>query len=290
MGNRYKLVAFDLDGTVLNYGGDITAASVRALEYVYNTGAVIAVSTGRHSEMVPQSVRELPFVRYIISASGAVILDREEDRELAVKALDKEDIDEIFRIGNGGKAKFHVAFADKNYSEWRSFLNMRRMWRFMKDAPMPGAGAMREMRRQIRLVWRAYPLTKRKTEPVIKIDCIYDSVEQCRQQLAQFRRMPRIEPVTTSGFDIEITAKGATKGAAVDLLCRELGVDKAQVLVFGDSGNDLSMRPYAGTFVAMGNASEDVRAVADLVTGTVGDEGVAQAVAKLYGIAYPFPD
>ncbi len=86
--------------------------------------------------------------------------------------------------------------------------------------------------------------------------------------------------VTTGGNDIEITADGVDKGDALRRLCEFFEVKREQVIVCGDSGNDLSMREYCGLFVAPGNASESVRKAADVITDCVQKDGVAKWLLK----------
>lgn len=286
MGNNYKLVAFDLDGTVLEHGGDITPATVTALRRAHDAGAIVAVSTGRPDKMIPDSVKALPFLQYIISASGAVIFDVEENRVISERYLPREMAETVMRVGKEGGASFNVFLTDRRVFEWRSMLMMWRMWRpirkQLKGKPLPRR--FKKLRPPGDMVWNAEKAVLQSTGSVIKINCIYRNAKQCSTELERFLQMEGIEPVTTMENDIEITATGATKGEAIAFLCEMLDIGREDVLVFGDSGNDLSMREYAGAFVAMGNASEDVKAVADHVTGTVGDDGVAMVLHKLYGL------
>ena len=75
--------------------------------------------------------------------------------------------------------------------------------------------------------------------------------------------------------NFELTAASASKGNACEELCRRLGIDPARAVAFGDSGNDLSMAGREITFVAMGNAIDEVKAAADAVTDSVFKNGVA---------------
>lgn len=90
--------------------------------------------------------------------------------------------------------------------------------------------------------------------------------------------------VTTSGAPfVELTPPGAEKGAALARLAAELGVESREVLAFGDNHNDVTMLRWAGRSVAMGNAVAEVKAVADLVTTSNTDDGVARVVEELLG-------
>ena len=88
--------------------------------------------------------------------------------------------------------------------------------------------------------------------------------------------------VTTSGVPfVELTPPGADKGAAVARFAATLGIGAEHVIAFGDNQNDLSLLEWAGHSVAMGNALDMVKAVADEVTGTNLEFGVAQVINRL---------
>ena len=87
--------------------------------------------------------------------------------------------------------------------------------------------------------------------------------------------------VTTSfGDNMELTAPGVTKGSAVQALCARLGLGPDQVMAFGDAGNDLELLGWAGWSFAMGNASDEAKAVAHYTTGTNREGGVGMAVEQ----------
>ena len=89
-----------------------------------------------------------------------------------------------------------------------------------------------------------------------------------------------MEIVSSWNDNFEVMRNGSTKGDAVRYLANYFGIDKEEVMCIGDSENDLSMIKYAGTGVAMGNASEDIKSVADYVTDTNVNDGVAKAINK----------
>ena len=88
-------------------------------------------------------------------------------------------------------------------------------------------------------------------------------------------RYPEFNAVTGGINNIEISDSAATKGDAMMWLAERLGIDREQIVTFGDSENDITMIKMAGTGVAMGNALDEVKAAADAVTQTNDDDGVA---------------
>ena len=114
-----------------------------------------------------------------------------------------------------------------------------------------------------------------------KLQLFFTDMDLRRQQLEELPgRFPDLAFSTSMPFNIEINAKSATKGNALTALCRHLDLDPAQTLALGDGTNDSDMLLAAGVGVAMANADEKVKAVADYVTGDNNAGGFAQAVEK----------
>ena len=80
---------------------------------------------------------------------------------------------------------------------------------------------------------------------------------------------------------IEFAAGSASKESALQVLTRQLGITSAQVMAFGDAENDAEMLSFAGIGVAMGNAAEILKQIADMVTASNAEDGVAQTIEKL---------
>lgn len=95
--------------------------------------------------------------------------------------------------------------------------------------------------------------------------------------------IPNCEPGRWYPAFADITAKGNTKQRGIDEIIRHFGIRLEETMAFGDGGNDISMLRHAGVGVAMGNAKDDVKAVADYVTSTVDEDGIANAL-KHFGI------
>lgn len=89
-----------------------------------------------------------------------------------------------------------------------------------------------------------------------------------------------LEVVSSWDDNFEIMKKGSSKGEAVQMLAKHLGVSQEEVMCIGDSENDLSMITWAGTGVAMGNAIDSVKEVANYVTSDNKHGGVAEAIRK----------
>jgi HAD superfamily hydrolase (TIGR01484 family) len=126
-----------------------------------------------------------------------------------------------------------------------------------------------------------------QTNFVEKMGACFDTEEELKRCVAQLEARGDLQIAVVTPTEIEITLLGVEKGSGIQWVMTELGLDKSQLVAFGDSGNDLPMRPHVGTFVAVDNASDEVKAIADNVVDGIGEDGVAKWLeAALRGQVY----
>ena len=123
---------------------------------------------------------------------------------------------------------------------------------------------------------------KSKTSHVCKLLSIADNEEQTLSRMAALKAEfgDKIDVTKSTPIYTEIICPGVSKAAAVNILAQKLGIDRSEVMAIGDSDNDLPMLKAAGTSIAMGNGTDEVKAACDFVTGLCEDDGFAQAVEK----------
>lgn len=267
-----KLLACDLDGTLIFDHGGVPARAMRALQNAHRAGWLVAISTGRSFDMLPGKLKRSRTVdAYIISNGARVIL--RGGKTLLLRPLPHGAALPVWTTLNergaaanvffDGKALF-VRCAYKRMDAARkmpAFVRLGMLFRFL-----PHSRSERGIRRRIC-----------KHDTVIeKIGGVFPSEKAAGDACAQIAKLDGLTVLTTQGNDIEVTAGNASKGSALMQLCQYFGIDKQSTVVCGDSGNDLSMRAYCGVFVAPRNASRDVLAVADVLTDVVKKDGVAK--------------
>ena len=254
-----KLVALDLDGTLLDPDKRLSAENAEALARAAAAGVEIVPATGRFWRGAPQVVRDLPYVRYVIAINGAEVLDVKEQktlcraeipRERAVEVMERLDtlpvIYDCYREGWGWMTRAFYdraeAYAANEHSLWM-IRNLR--------TPVP------ELKAHLR----------ESPADVQKIQVFFRDMALRAEML---RALPEEFPDLT-----------ATKGEALRKLASSLGIPRAGTLAFGDDLTDIPMLRAAGTGVAMGNAEEAVKQAADLVAADCRDSGVARALEQL---------
>lgn len=262
------LIAFDLDGTVFQDGRPMRPRVRSALEAAHQKGCLLAVSTGRGRAMLPPELLAQPWLDYASTSNGARVLLPRTGETLLARPMPAALVLSLIEAYPG--ASWQVFLEDMPLFERRSLsagrllrrgnLSLRELRHFLSSFKLvPNVGSR---------------LKKLGLPPVEKCSAIFPTEALCAQALAELTARGNVEAATTTGFDIEITAAGVSKGSALTALGALLGLPKARILSFGDSGNDLSMA-QASFFVAMGNASPEVRAAAHAVTAPVEEDGVA---------------
>jgi hydroxymethylpyrimidine pyrophosphatase-like HAD family hydrolase len=242
---------------------------------------------------------------YLICANGAVVYDT-IDGMLRERLIPRERalavMDAVEPLGAGWNA-----FVDgKSYFEWRSLSYLvtgrrqplggsdRLSGSDMRHALHTGAAlhtkaTMLRLRRaarfakrivqhddSMRQVFDIRPYIEVAEGGLLKMGCSLPSAKACERAIDILEHMGDFEIARMSTTELEITAKGATKGNAATWLMERLGIEPACAVAFGDSENDATLAEVCGTFVAMGNADRRVRELADDVCETVYDDGVAR--------------
>lgn len=268
-----KIILLDLDGTLLNRDKQISPANRAALERAAAEGVYIVPSTGRFYDGMPAVVRELPFVRYVVTVNGAQVYDAVEKKVLHRCEIQPEAAERVFdRLDT--LPVIYDCFMDgwgymdeKNYARIDQFISDPRVNRMVKELRRP----VEDFRGFIR----------RENRPLQKIQMFFTDMDRRREELERLARdFPDMAVTSSITNNIEINEKHANKGEALGFLCRLLGVEIKDTMAFGDGSNDMSMIRAAGIGVAMANADEALKAAADYITDTNDADGVAKAMEK----------
>jgi Cof subfamily protein (haloacid dehalogenase superfamily) len=268
------LFVTDLDGTLLDSGGKISLNDLEALNRINGLGCGIVAATGRPFRLIPDCVKNLPGLDYIISANGAVVYDCSTGDRILTNYLNRSAALAVYEetIGRGGGVDLY--FTGPYITEERSRELLGRFMHFSDEALAEGA-------KIFTTVPSVKPYLLSGAEPLIKQVCVFENPDECGMVLRKLKTGGRVTAVTLFGCEIEVTAKNATKGNALGFIRRLQGIGKERVTAIGDNENDLSMRAEAGFFIAMGNAREPVKAAADYISAAADNSGVAQAINRL---------
>lgn len=269
-----KLIAMDLDGTLLNSRKELTPRTKRALEQAAAKGVHIVPSTGRTFGGVPEEVRSLPFVRYGICVNGGSVWDSQIDDALYKAEIPYERAEQVFDYIE----KYHTMY-DCYIDGWgridRKFYDRLDYYLQNDSQVIKLVKATRSPVDDLRCYVRELH------HDVQKIIMFFRDMDQKAQAMREIAAdMPDIAVTTALWNNVELNRKDANKGNALKFLCEHLGFGPENAMACGDGGNDNAMIAAAGLGVVMANGSEELKGLADYITASNDEDGVAAAIEK----------
>lgn len=298
-----RLVAFDLDGTI--FANPVTREYTphvdRCFQTLHDAGVYLCLATGRPYSMLGDAILAAPWLDYAITSGGARIHAINQS-ELPVSTdnthvFSPELAEALISVIHdlGGSVSVHTqraSFVERQRAIQFARSHREAFWQHLsseeieifneeldnpsKDSPLElfmSAGLMQTIDDAI-VYMQSHPNLE-----VEKIDCdVLTPAAACEL----LRRMEALKPQLGGLFfsrindsEFEITVEAASKGTALAWLLNYLELDSENSVAFGDSGNDVSFVGAAGRFIAMGNARENVKGVADDICESVERDGVA---------------
>jgi hydroxymethylpyrimidine pyrophosphatase-like HAD family hydrolase len=261
-----KLVATDLDGTLLHTDGTVTARTRDALTAVEDLGVVVVFVTGRPIRWMDDLWEHVGGHGLAICSNGGIVYDVHARRVARARALDSSVVLEAAELLR--KAVPGTTFAVENSD------GFAREPGFMPQVPPPAdipVGPLADI-----LTAGTVKLLARHEE--LDPQDFWDRVEATAGHLVT-------TTWSSTGALVEISAAGVTKASTLALLCDERGISADEVVGFGDMPNDLPMLAWVGTSYAMANAHPTVRELADRVAPANEDDGVAAVLEELFGLS-----
>ena len=275
MNRRIRLIALDLDGTLLDSEKRLPPENYAALARAHTSGAYIVPATGRFFGALPDNVRTLPFLRYAITINGARVSDAADGEVLYTADLPNAQALEIMRALDALPV-IYDCYMDN--AGWMTGAMQRRAADFAPDRH-----ALQMLREKRSPVPELKAFVAARGHDVQKIQFFTHDLDLRAAFLRECAaRFPGTVASSACANNVEINHTDATKGKALLALCRALDVDPAETLAFGDGLNDVPMLRAAGVGVAMGNAVSEVKAAADLVTDDCDRVGVAAVVNRYF--------
>ncbi len=270
--NRIRMIAFDLDGTLLTTDKELTAYTKEVLERAIQQNIEVIPATGRPLKGVPEIFFQFPGIRYIVTSNGARTVEKESRKTLFSSLLSYECAKEILDIFREYDTMRDLFFDGQGYMEKRM---AEQISRFVK---VPAAVSyMLASRIQVQDIDEMFLKEHRDVD---KVQALFASEEERREAFERIRKLPGAEPTGALGNNIEVNAAGVHKGAALLRIAGGLGIAPEEILAFGDGTNDIRMLQAAGTGIAMDNAVQEVKEAADGITRSNDEEGVAVYIEK----------
>ncbi|NLK34927.1 MAG: HAD family phosphatase [Gracilibacteraceae bacterium] len=277
-GLEYKMVVTDMDYTLLNKEKKVSDRNREALKRAADKGVHLVVATGRIYTSARLYARLLGMSSPIIASNGAIIreasINNKENTERTIfkDALNEKVIREMIRLSHKYGLYCHFFTENTIYSEKLVNVSLRYTeWnKYMGE----------EDQVRIKIVDDAEKILEDAKSEVLKA-VVSDEDEEKIQRLRDSIMETGIVSVSQSmKHNLEVMNKGVTKGNAVRILAQMYGINREEIIAIGDNENDISMIEYAGLGIAMGNAEESLKRVADHITGDYQEDGVAEAIEQ----------
>ena len=268
-----RLIALDLDATLLNSDKELTPGNRAALEKVAALGVEIVPATGRFFSGMPEAIKNLPFLHYAVTVNGAQVYDVRKDCAVSRAEMPLPLALEIMEYLDG-LPLIYDCYQDND--GWMS----QNLWE------IAGEYAPNEHYRKLLRDFR-HPVPELKAflrergRDIQKISLYVKTKEYHKALYAELtRRFPDALVTSSIWNNIELNSRDGNKGDAVLKLAETLGLRREQVMCFGDGLNDLSMIEKAGIGVAMGNSEPEVLAAADWIAPDCDHDGVAAGIER----------
>lgn len=271
-----RLIGLDLDGTVFNDKKEISQVTVHAITQAIEKGVVVLPATGRPLNGVPKEFLKIPNVRYALTANGANVYDYKEKRSVVKLPMYWNEIEHLILMAQ-----------EEEQAVWEVYLDglcyvPKETHRLIThpDLPKPMISYFLKSRIPRQELFKYLKETQAELE---KLHLMFDSTDARDSFKTRIINEKGLEVTSTSNFNIEINSRRAGKGNGLLALGKYLGIAREQIMACGDSENDRTMLEAAGLSVLMGNGDSRLREIADFVTKTNEEDGVAYAIRKFVG-------
>ena len=266
----YDLAALDMDGTLLNSAHEITPFTREALNRADAAGKVIALCTGRCLSELRDHLARVPGIRYAINESGGCLYDVRANRILRQAAIDDDVVEWLFDLAEPRDVLPQGFFDNQSHMQ---IGDVKGVSRYHMGGFESVFRAGTRFTTDLRALWRA------SGRPMTKF-LLYFTTEAEKARFAEAMGVVDLCVTGCLGIGYEITPRGAGKDDGLRALCDHLGLPIARSMAVGDGNNDIELMEAAGFAVAMGNAVDAVRRLADAVTDDCDHDGAAKAVLR----------
>ena len=263
----YKLIALDMDGTLLREDKTVSDKTKKALNDARAKGVKVVLSSGRPIEGLYKYLEELDLIKdgeYVLSYNGSLVQEVKSKNIIASKTLLGKDLKELTELSEKLGVFIHA------FSKIEGLITNKMNEYTQLEADLNG----------IKILERSFDDIE-DNEEMIKImmidskENIDKAIENLPESVKEKYTVVRSAPVF-----LEFLNKESNKGTGLEALVKHMGISRDEVIAVGDAGNDLHMIEYAGLGVAMGNAFDEVKEIANHITKTNEEDGVEAVISK----------
>ena len=270
--SKIKLVAADMDGTLLNKDRKVTKYTQEVIKKSIAQGVYFVPATGRAINALPQELKDMDEIRYGIFSNGATIYDLKEKKSLYENQFKPERVLELMKFLEQYDVMQSFSMNGQSYAPRKEMENVEY---YQLDANTRAI-----IHKSRKLVDDLEEFLKEHYQSVEKITLLFRTMQERAKVWKALEEIEDIQFSSSLPKNIEISKKGCNKGDGLLHLANILGLEKEEVMACGDADNDRELIECAGFSVAMENGLEDIKALADYVTVSNQEDGVAKAIEE----------
>ncbi|WP_042221199.1 Cof-type HAD-IIB family hydrolase [Oceanobacillus manasiensis] len=281
-----KLIATDMDGTLLNEEGKISSENVRAIRKALDLDIKVVMATGRSYEAASKPLKEVGLTAPMICLNGANTYS--EKKELIRKApLDRTTAREVQQHCEQEGIYIELFTNEGVYSTSREqFIQvmidiLKTANPDMSEEEIRKDAQQRFQSEEVHFIDSHASLFIREDIEINKILAFSLDDKKLKDLFIKFNLNPGLAITSSGAVNLEFNHPDAQKGIALEELAKNMEIDMKDVMTLGDNFNDVSMLTMAGRGVAMGNAVEEIKALCKYTTKTNEDNGVAHAIEEM---------
>lgn len=273
---KYKLVAVDMDGTLLNSKGVITEKTIESIRSIVNRGVLFTISTGRPIQGVEKYNSQLQLKGPVITYNGAMIVNAENHEVLFEQGLERDDAKKIFELGLSYDTTMCIWVQNKLYGN-----------------------KLNDKIHDYKKLSGVEPLLVEDFEALLDIGVTkilwYDDACRIESILSELSNdiFSSVTYCTSKPTFLEFFHSRVSKSMAMEKIGELYNIKQEEMIAIGDGLNDLSMIQYAGLGVAMGNAADEVKKYSQFVTTSNDEDGVGRVIDIFFNLdsttSIPFP-
>lgn len=268
-----KTIFIDIDGTLLSHRTGIPKSAMEAIDLARKNGHKVFINTGRVSSAVDDYLKFFPFDGYVFAAGGHVVV---KDESIFTHLIDPTIVRQAIGIFEKHRVGYVLEGSDASYYNTYAIDFFRRKYEEnnLKDKP--------QLHRHLVQENMVSPISQYSDEnsAITKFSIFTNTHQQLLDCQNEFPSGFQFILYETSG---EIVTSGINKATGIQKVLDYLGAEQKDTFAIGDSMNDYEMVQFANTGIAMGNAVETLKNVADYVTFNVDDHGLFHAF-KVFGL------
>ncbi len=286
----YKLATVDLDGTMLNSYGIVTENTKKAIKKTIEKGTDVVITSGRPIDSIKTIAKEIGSNNYFIAGNGALIYDIKKDEIIYEKYMTKQKVLEIIKICEENSISYNV-YTDKTILATALKYNV--LYYHKENLKKE-----ENKKTNISIVENMYEYVKdMQEEKFLKITICDESQSIFQSIIRKLRQIDEIEVLDVSHMSrkvirqgtedvpieyyyTEISLANVDKWNAIEFLMQRLEISKEEIIAIGDNVNDKKMIENAGLGIAMKGSTPIVLDVANYITDTNNEDGVANALEK----------